>query len=319
MVGKFIKSLKVIKKQIGLRKKVRIERLEIAKEFEIDQKRFLRYSTPKDSLYQTAKLECEFLTQIDRDVHRVEKGLALRSPKRPFGKDLQARLEYLLAKSPIRNTATRNSLSRAIEDLDSWNSGGEASEESAPVYQPYNIPTVSELENFFLSRKSLRVFSSKPVTRDLITLAVDLARNSPSVCNRQSWRVYAIDQADLLADVLPLQNGNESFRSEIKMALIITSDLNKFSGAGERNQVWIDGGLFSMSLAWALHGLGLGTCMLNWSVSNSQSDKLRSTAGIGANEEIMMLMAVGHPEANIRYARSAKKSTGEILFWPEDH
>lgn len=318
MVRNLIESLKIIKRQFGLRRRLWLERLQIIKEFEIDKRRFQRYCTPRDSFYQFAKLEHEFLTQIDRDVHRIEKGLALRSPKRPFGKDLRVRLEYLLAKMSTKDAAIRNSLSRAIADLDSWNSGAEASEESAPTYQAYKVPTVSELENFFWSRKSLRVFSSKRVSREMISQAVELARNSPSVCNRQSWRVYAIDQADLLAAVLPLQNGNESFRSEIGMALIVTSDLNKFSGAGERNQVWIDGGLFSMSLAWALHGLGLGTCMLNWSVSNSQSVKLRSTVGIGANEEIMMLMAVGHPESQIRYARSAKKSTKEILIWPGD-
>jgi len=31
----------------------------------------------------------------------------------------------------------------------------------------------------------------------------------------------------------------------------------------------------------------------------------------------MMLMAVGHPETNIRYARSDKKPVEEILFWPK--
>ncbi len=31
----------------------------------------------------------------------------------------------------------------------------------------------------------------------------------------------------------------------------------------ERNHIWIDGGLFSMTLAFALHSLNLGSCMLN--------------------------------------------------------
>ena len=309
--------LKSLKSRYQLRKKTALEAKLIVSEFARDRERFAKYSTPKDTLFSTAKKSYEYQTQIDRDVHRVEKGLALRSPKRPFGKDLKIRLNFLQGR--IANTDQNSALNiaRALKDLEQWNNGEQASEESAPVFSPYVAPKDFNLRDFFWGRKSIRVFSNNSVDRALITEAVDLARNSPSVCNRQTWRVYAMDTPDLLAQALPLQNGNESFRSEIQMALIITSDLNKFSSAGERNQVWIDGGLFSMSLAWALHGLGLGTCMLNWSVNNSQSDKLRATVGIPANEEIMMLMAVGHPETNIRYARSEKKPIEEILFWPK--
>ncbi|NBU32550.1 MAG: hypothetical protein EBS36_05215 [Actinobacteria bacterium] len=310
------KFLKTARRNFRLRKQIRLEGNQIKREFELDKDRYLRHSTPKDSLYQAAKLEHEFRTQIDRDVHRVEKGLALRNPKRPFGKDLLIRLQFLLAKLPSKNSNLRTSLQGAIDDLTEWNSGSGPSENSAPQYAEYKIPENFDLQKFFWSRKSLRVFSDRPVDRELISQAVDLARNTPSVCNRQSWQVYAIDQSELLEAVLPLQNGNESFRSEIKMALVITSDLNKFSGAGERNQVWIDGGLFSMSLAWALHGLGLGTCMLNWSVLNSQSERLRQKLHMPDNEEVMMLMAVGHPETNIRFAKSEKKLGEEILIWP---
>lgn len=315
MPTKLRSLLKSVKSRYQLRKKTAIEAKLIVNEFALDRERFAKHSTPKDTLFSTADKDYEYLTQIDRDVHRVEKGLALRSPKRPFGKDLKIRLNFLKERISSQDQ-TADTISRALRDLEQWNNGEQASPDSAPEFAPYITPKEFNLRDFFWGRKSIRVFSNTPVDRKLITEAVDLARNSPSVCNRQSWRVYAIDTPDLLAKALPLQNGNESFRSEIQMALVITSDLNKFSSAGERNQVWIDGGLFSMSLAWALHGLGLGTCMLNWSVTNSQSDKLRETVGIGANEEIMMMMAVGHPEANIRYARSEKKSTNEILFWP---
>jgi len=317
MPPKLRSFLKKLKDAYHLPRRIAVEAKQIKSEFLLDRKRYSKFSTPKDTLYHTATRQFEFQTQVDRDVHRVEKGLALRSPKRPFGKDLKTRLEFLRVKVAKHDPTSAQTITRALEDLNSWNNGDTASEVSAPEYTKYILPTDFDLDDFFWGRKSLRVFSDCPIDRNLITKAVDLARNTPSVCNRQSWRVYAVDAPDLLGKVLPLQNGNESFRSEIKMALIITSDLQKFSRAGERNQVWIDGGLFSMSLAWALHGLGLGTCMLNWSVNNSQSELVRSAVNISQSEEIIMFMAVGHPEEGTRYARSEKKPTAELLFWPE--
>ncbi len=290
---------------------------QISVEFTLDEARFRKYGTPKDSLYLTVKNEAEVQTQLDRDIHRVEKGLALRKPKRPFGVDLLKRLDFLRTRSQLRLDSDLNEVDRAIADLGRWNDEGEISDLSAPPFFKYEVPESFDLSEFFWRRKSVRVFKPQAVAESLIETAVDLARNSPSVCNRQSWRVYAINSEPLLSEVLPLQNGNESFRSEIPVALVITSDLQKFSGAGERNQVWVDGGLFAMSLAWALHGLGLGTCMLNWSVLNSQSELLRSKINISDSEEIITLMAVGHPEENIRYARSEKKSVSDILFWPK--
>lgn len=315
-----LKTLERFARQLRARQRllqaVAAERKQISREFETDNARFAQHSTPKDSLYLTVSSSDEVQTQLDRDIHRVEKGLALRNPKRPFGVDLLKRLEFLRGKSNESSNIDVAVVDRAITDLQNWNELGEISDSSAPIYEKYELPSNFDLQKFFWHRKSVRVFRNTKIERSLIETAVDLARNSPSVCNRQSWKVYAIDDEELLAKVLPLQNGNESFRSEIPVAMVITSDLHKFSGAGERNQVWIDGGLFAMSLAWALHGLGLGSCMLNWSVLNSQSDKLRNLLKISDNEEIIMMMATGYPDENIRYAKSEKKSVSEILIWP---
>ena len=49
------------------------------------------------------------------------------------------------------------------------------------------------------------------------------------------------------------------------MLLIIAMDLKAFVPAHERYQHWIDGGMFSMSIIYALHSLGLSSCCLNWS------------------------------------------------------
>src|SRR3546814_1994141 len=70
---------------------------------------------------------------------------------------------------------------------------------------------------------------------------------------------------EIIDRALSLQNGNRGFGHEIPCLLILCTDLSAFDTAGERYQHWIDGGMFSMSLVWALHALGYSSCCLNWS------------------------------------------------------
>ena len=54
--------------------------------------------------------------------------------------------------------------------------------------------------------------------------------------------------------------GNAGFGDRVPLVLVITSDLQTFFAPEERNQAWIDGGMFAMSLVHALHSLGLASC-----------------------------------------------------------
>jgi len=99
-------------------------------------------------------------------------------------------------------------------------------------------------------------FSDRPVKQEIVKRAVSLALKTPSVCNRQAWFVYHIDDQSIIGRCLELQNGNSGFGHKIQSLLIIASDLKAFDTGGERYQHWIDGGMFSMSLVYALHPWG---------------------------------------------------------------
>jgi nitroreductase len=170
-----------------------------------------------------------------------------------------------------------------------------------------------DLSGFFASRYSIRQFSPEPVNPDLIARAVRMAQKTPSVCNRQSARVHVYDNDDTGARVLACQNGNRGFGHLADKVLIVTADLQHFLSIGERNQCWIDGGMFAMSLIYALHSLGLGTCCLNWSVEQNADERLRQAAGISPSENVIMLLAVGHLPEELAVARSERKDLGEVL------
>ena len=140
-----------------------------------------------------------------------------------------------------------------------------------------------------------------------------IAQKSPSVCNRQSSKVYIIDNEELKGKILKMQNGNRGFGHLANKIIIVTSNLKAFNGIGERNQSYIDGGMFGMSLLYALHYKGLGTCAVNWAVNSNQDKKIRKELNINLSENILFMVLVGHIPNMFNVAKSTRKNMSDIL------
>jgi nitroreductase len=275
------------------------------------------------------------------DYHRLEKGLALKEPRVGFGADVIGRLIKFIPEyqekygSDKTILVTLNCLEayycfNLIQGIDNQElhqkiqifknnvdknqtnflEGGIFDTTKADILQKGKI----DLADFFNSRYSIRHFSENEVDIALIEQAVKMAQKTPSVCNRQSCRVYMFSNEESKRKVLSYQNGNRGFGDQASKVLIVTSNIEHFTSIGERNQGWIDGGMFSMSLVYALHSLGLGTCCLNWSVEYKKDKALKLEAGIPDTDLIMMMIAVGHLPENFKVAQSPRKRLDEVLI-----
>jgi len=162
-------------------------------------------------------------------------------------------------------------------------------------------------EQFFMSRHSVRDFKNLTVNKEIIDRALSLALKTPSVCNRQAWFVYHLDSRSQIDEALTLQNGNKGFGHEVPCLLIITADLSAFDAANERYQHWIDGGMFAMSLVLSLHSLGLSSCCLNWDQGPINDLRLRTTIPLKKRHTVIMMLAVGYQNDEIKVCYSARK------------
>ena len=149
-------------------------------------------------------------------------------------------------------------------------------------------------EAFFLKRHSVRQFTEMPVDRQLIDESLRRAQRTPSTCNRQCARVHVLTDPETKARALSFQHGNLGFGHQAGVVFIVTVDLFGFTNVGERFQGWIDGGMYAMSLIYALHSLGLGSCCLNWSEPPGVDRKMRVAMNIPDNELVIMMLAAGH-------------------------
>ncbi|MEM7316122.1 MAG: nitroreductase family protein, partial [Planctomycetota bacterium] len=152
----------------------------------------------------------------------------------------------------------------------------------------------------------------EPVDISVIKTAVRIAQKTPSVCNRQSGRVHIYGSEADKTRVLSHQAGNRGFGNQAAYVLIVTADLRCFASPGERFQSWIDGGMFAMSLIYALHAQGLGSCALNWSATSDRDIRMRKDAGIPDNEVVMMMISVGRLPESFPVARSPRKPLEEV-------
>lgn len=162
------------------------------------------------------------------------------------------------------------------------------------------------------SRHSVRQYSSEKVNPKLLESSALMASKTPSVCNRQAFKVRFYTDKEKVNELLKHQNGNKSFRNEIPVLSVVSVDLRFFEGAGERNQAYIDGGLFAMSLVYGLHFNGLGTCFLNWSVKHDVDRRFRNASLIPDNEVIITLLSVGNMKDEFKVATSPRKRFDDL-------
>ncbi len=74
-----------------------------------------------------------------------------------------------------------------------------------------------------------------------------------------------------------------------------------------------------MSLVYALHSLGLGSCCLNWSVEKEHDEKLHAVTGIPASEMVIMMIGVGALPDSLQVAQSPHKPVGTLLVHGRTH
>ncbi len=161
-------------------------------------------------------------------------------------------------------------------------------------------------------RRSVREFTNTPVTDAQIEAAVQIAMQAPSVCNRQGARVHQFDDPKAIKAALNIQGGFGGYKMPPRL-LLVTVDLNAFLFAAERNQPYVDGGLFMMTLLLGLEEVGLAGCSLNTAMNTERAGKIRKLLNIPANEVFISFIAVGHYDSDVLTPRSKRISMGEVL------
>jgi nitroreductase len=168
-------------------------------------------------------------------------------------------------------------------------------------------------QDVVFARRSVREFAERQVSDEDIYRAIHIAKQAPSVCNRQPVRVHVFKTPGTIQKALDLQGGFKGYKLP-PMLMLVTSDLSAFVAAVERNQAYIDGGLFAMLLLLALEQVGLGACALNAMLSAERDEAAHKLLNIPSSEVLITFIACGHAKSGILTPRSTRLPEKELLI-----
>ncbi|ABM93693.1 nitroreductase family protein [Methylibium petroleiphilum] len=295
-------------------------------------KSFMFWSA-QDTSY--AKLSSELIFQY----HKLEKGLCMAGPRRFFGRDpviATCRLvkRWSGAGLPSNDPVFLGAIEtlRAYRDrlavtppppehaTQIWSLLNECLSLAPPTpslttprpYQP-SAGTAATFDLLCAQRRSVRAYTTDVVPISLIHEAIATAQLSPSACNRQPWRLHIYRDPQRTKHLLELQNGNAGFGHQLTTLLVVCADSRTFFDATERNEPYVDAGLFVMSLLLALQSRGLASCCLNWCVSPDTDQKGHDRGDIPSNEKIIMYLAVGYADAQAMVPRSPRRNLETVV------
>ena len=284
------------------------------------------------------KLSAELIFQY----HKIEKGLSIGGPPRFFGlkpvlatcqlverwqsaglsledpvfvgaiealRSYRRRLDDTPA-PPEQATRLRNAVERCLCLA--------APNAALATPRPYRAPpsgAAAMLDDLLSSRRSVRDYSERPVSIADLHAAIAAAQLSPSACNRQPWRIHVYREPAQIRELLALQNGNTGFGHQLSTLLVLAADADCFFDASERQEPYIDGGLFAMSLILALQARGLASCCLNWCVTPQRDAEAHRRGSIPESQRIVMYMAVGYAAEGALVPRSTRRTLESMTVW----
>jgi nitroreductase len=155
----------------------------------------------------------------------------------------------------------------------------------------YFTPT-DNFKDFALSRHSVRWYSNEKVPNEDIINAIHLAQTAPSACNRQEIKVYVVSTDEKKKALLKLHKGHTGFGDQADRILLITADMG-FWQCYNRTSAFLDAGIFTMNLLYALHYYGICACTLNAHLSIKNQKKLRNIVGYSESEIPTVFISIG--------------------------
>lgn len=166
---------------------------------------------------------------------------------------------------------------------------------------------------FAPSRKSIRKFSGEIIPIETIYKVIELAKSAPSVCNRQPAKVYLIQNKNIIDSIFRIQGGLTGYTENVMQLIVLSSDRNYFYSVGERNQLYIDGGIFLMNLLYSLHYYGIGACPAHWAMTNLEDAKIQRIINLKKSEKVICIISIGVPSEPITTTLSKRRNISEIL------
>lgn len=268
--------------------------------------------------------------RIIRNVHRIEKGLSMRDRRPVFAESYIGEVvgDLVMAWDPETDDEQLrwavDVVSEYFEVVDRTNPISEAESEftgflSEIEYSPGNrvpfprrdlgeTPVSPEaMAELAVRRTSTRWFEQRDVPREKVDEALEVAIQSPSACNRQSYEYRLYDDPELIDEIASLAIGASGYKDNIPCLAVIVGKQRAYFNDRDKHVIYIDASLSAMAFQFALETQGLASCCINWPAIPRNEKRMEELLDLDCDESVVMLMAVGYPDPDGMIPQSEKK------------
>jgi nitroreductase len=148
-----------------------------------------------------------------------------------------------------------------------------------------------EIIKGILTRRSIRKYLDKKITKEQIYELVKAGMHAPSARNQQPWHYIIIDDSKLLntiSDIHPYAK----MLPQAKWAIIVCGDENLELSKG----YWVvDCSAATQNILLAAHGLGLGAVWLGLHPREERKNAIKDLFHLPANIQPLSLISIGYP------------------------
>ena len=276
---------------------------------------------------------------LRRNIHRLEKGLIMQ-PRRPvFGEGYIGETLFFLKLcidvgslsdtefswvkavitkyfSVVESTDTIDKARLVYSSVLEIIAGQECTDKHSPLAYSSLAPLKIEFNAFKAlceRRHSVRWFRQKPIPKELLDAAINVAATAPSACNRQPFKFYVFDDPVRAQEIGAIPMGTAGFSHNFQTVVVVVGDLSAYPFEKDRHIIYIDSGLAVMQFQLALETQGLSSCAINWPDIERHERQMAQELDLKPYERPVMLVAVGYPLADGLVPYSAKKSVEDIV------
>lgn len=164
------------------------------------------------------------------------------------------------------------------------------------------------------NRFSVRKYKPELPNRQLLSEVINAGRMAPSACNKQPWHFYVITAPATLEQIGKSYSRSWFATAPAVIAIVGLHSESWHRASDNKDHCDVDAAIAIDHMTLRATDLGLGTC---W-VCNFDTDIVRQTLGLPADQEPIALLPIGFPdvaEADIKPKQ--RKEMSEVATFIE--
>jgi Nitroreductase len=166
----------------------------------------------------------------------------------------------------------------------------------------------NEITENICSRRSIRRYSEKQISKDMIETLLECARFAPSGLNNQPWRFIVIDDTEFKQQISALTHYSNIVSSASFLIAVYLDTASSY----HREKDLMAIGASIQNILLAAHSLKLGAVWLGEILKNKE--QVSSILNAPVHYELTAVVAIGWPAENLPNEKTERKPLDEIVF-----